>query len=200
MEGPVPAALLESGPVQQKKRPHPIPGTKALRFCDTTQIGACAPTRFTYHHTCPVDNGWEPVGIYWVLGPFKPPSEVHSPPASDPAHTLRGSLCIRLWPLLLSVIGFKYCFVVMHYTYAASICQPQISRRSPQGRPKGRSLRTYPNPAGSVQPASPRGLLQPSLGSGTGFFRRKENLVSEQMTATKIRTKPTTSWRVTGSP
>ena len=133
MEGPVPAALLGSGPMQQKKRPHPIPGTKALRFCDTTQIGACAPTRFTYHHTCPVDNGWEPVGIYWVLGPFKPPSEVHSPPASDPAHTLRGSLCIRLWPLLLSVIGFKYCFVVMHYTYAASICQPQISRRSPQG-------------------------------------------------------------------
>jgi len=33
-------------------------------FCDTTQIDACASTRFTHHHACPMDNGWDPVGIY----------------------------------------------------------------------------------------------------------------------------------------
>lgn len=40
----------------------------------------------------PMDNGWEPVGIYWELLPFKPPSKVHSTAASCPTHSTGGSL------------------------------------------------------------------------------------------------------------
>ena len=45
--------------------------------CDTTQIDACASTRFMRHHACPMDNGTG--SRRHLLGcPFKPPSEVHS--------------------------------------------------------------------------------------------------------------------------
>ena len=48
-----------------KKRFCPIAGTKAFQhFCDTTQIDVCTSTRFTHQHACPMDNGWDPVGIY----------------------------------------------------------------------------------------------------------------------------------------
>jgi hypothetical protein len=46
----------------------PSTGTKALRFCDTTQFDRPFPIRpsalFTHQHVYPVDNGWEPVGTY----------------------------------------------------------------------------------------------------------------------------------------
>ena len=32
--------------------------------CDTTQIDVFTSARFTRHHACPMDNGWDPVGIY----------------------------------------------------------------------------------------------------------------------------------------
>ena len=62
-----------------------------LHSCDTTQIDVYTSTRFTRHHACPMDNGWDPVGIY-LAKPFKPPSEVHSPTAPRPDHTIRDSL------------------------------------------------------------------------------------------------------------
>ena len=59
-----------------------------LHSCDTTQIDVLETSaRLTRHHACPMDNGWDPVGIYldrsWK-GPFKPPSKVHSPGRAPP--------------------------------------------------------------------------------------------------------------------
>lgn len=59
---------------------------KSICFCDTTQIDACASSRFAHHHARPVDNGWEPVGIYWgfpvgaaLRRPFARPPQIPLP-------------------------------------------------------------------------------------------------------------------------
>ena len=87
MEGLLPDSRSE----KQKKLPVP-PWDGSFCFCDTTQIDACASTRFVRHHARPMGNGWGPVGSYWDFPPFRPPSKAHSPAAPCPDCTIRDSL------------------------------------------------------------------------------------------------------------
>ena len=62
-----------------------------LHSCDTTQIDAYSVRSLmrTIIRT-PMDNGWEPVGIYCGSPRFKPPSKVHSLRSCQPqSHHLR---------------------------------------------------------------------------------------------------------------
>ena len=92
--------------IKQKKQP-PIPTMgQELRSCDTTQIDEKSVRSLmrTIIRT-PIDNGWDPVGIYSSICFFKPPSEVHSLRAADRDLTTHGSLNAGLSKLLLFVTG-----------------------------------------------------------------------------------------------
>lgn len=98
----------------RNKKSAPVPpwdkSVLLLRYHPNWRLST--PTRFTRHHACPVDNGWGPVGIYWGIvcpTPFKPPSEVHSPTASDPASTVRDSLCLGRAGYFSSSQVLLYC-------------------------------------------------------------------------------------------
>ena len=110
MEGLLPDSRTE----KQKKLPVP-PWDGSFCFCDTTQIDACASTRFVRHHARPMGNGWGPVGSYWdvssVQAALKSPftgcalPRLHRP-------GLSGSLLCRL---LLFFTGFPniwLCFII----------------------------------------------------------------------------------------
>ena len=57
----LPAALSD----KRKTASAPTMGQKPLRFCDTTQIDASRRPLAPHTIICvPMDNGWEPVGIY----------------------------------------------------------------------------------------------------------------------------------------
>ena len=77
-----PAWECRSGPEHaqiRKKSSFPVRyGTKSCHSCDTTQIDACASTRFTHHHACRWITGWDPVGIYLVARSSRPPESIHS--------------------------------------------------------------------------------------------------------------------------
>ena len=49
-----------------------------LYSCDTTQIDVKTSARFMRHHARPMDNGWEPVGIYLVSRSSRPRKAIHS--------------------------------------------------------------------------------------------------------------------------
>ena len=89
--------------------PHPTMGQEPYS-CDTTQIDACASTRFMRHHACPMDNGTG--SRRHLLGcPFKPPSEGHSldhAPSRSHHPGLSAGLCCRV---LFFLTGFAF-FVV----------------------------------------------------------------------------------------
>ncbi len=71
-----------------------------------------------------MDNGWAPVGVYWESPPFEPPSDGHSPPALDPASTVRDSLCLSRGGYSSSSQVCRCFVVVTHYTQSFPNCQP----------------------------------------------------------------------------
>ena len=89
--------------------PHPTMGQEPYS-CDTTQIDACASTRFMRHHACPMDNGTG--SRRHLLGcPFKPPSEGHSldhAPSRSHHPGLSAGLCCRV---LFFLTGFAVFIV-----------------------------------------------------------------------------------------
>ena len=86
-----------AGTSEIKKRPSSQLWDKSRCFCDTTQIDVFESVRSLTRTIirAPMDNGWDPVGVYSEQIRSKPPSEVHSPVVRHPDSTLRDSLKAR---------------------------------------------------------------------------------------------------------
>ena len=73
-----------------------------LYSCDTTQIDVLQTSaHFMRHHAYPMDNGWDPVGIYLVSRSSRPRKAIHSA-VPHPALTIQDSLKVHLPATFLS--------------------------------------------------------------------------------------------------
>lgn len=111
-----------------KKPSSHIHGTKAVASAIPPKLAQNVPARFPRHHAYPMDNGWDPVGIYWDDRLFKPPSEGHSPSRSPPRSHHPG----LSWGSLCKVTLLPHRFVCLvigtHYRLLERLCQEKMRK------------------------------------------------------------------------
>ena len=135
----------------KQKSPCPTHGTKAVCFCDTTQIDVVNVRSLTRTIIrAPMDNGWETRrSLLGLLRLFGPPSGVHSSAARRPVPTIGGSLKVcrtdyfspspvcAVWLLWLLYAGGGW-FVKPFFTENFSALVQESFRRAPPVLPDGR--------------------------------------------------------------